>query len=299
MRNLLLILFASSIMLQSCGPKPDQAGQAPPATSPGGAPSPDEKGKQPESQRLFMESAAKLEHGDPKGCEELLNKAAEAALKEKDDVDYIHIKETQAKLRVQQKDHAGAKKILEDQMAKYGSSADQRITSRMDGVRYLLAKLYTVDGQKDKANELFKNFEVRMDQAAVASKQAKDWPNYLQVREAQARLKADREDNVGAMKILEDEIAAFGKPGAPKDIEQRVDLFRMLRISLIAKTGKTAQAEKEYKDLIANARKENPINHRKLAFALHEYAEFLRFSKRLPEAEKMDTEAKAELGKSK
>lgn len=299
MRNLLLILFASSIMLQSCGQKTEQTSQTPSTTSPGGTPGPDEKGKLPESQRLFMESAQKLEHGDPKGCEELLNKAAEAALKEKDEVDYIHIKETHAKLRVQLKDHAGAKKILEDQMAKYGSSTDQRVNSRMDGVRYLLAKIYTVDGQKDKADELFKNFETRMDQAAVASKQAKDWPNYLQVREAQARLKADREDNAGAMKILEDEIAAFGKPGAPKDVEQRVDLFRMLRISLMAKTGKTAQAEKEYKDLIANARKEKPINHRKLAFALHEYAEFLRFSKRMPEAEKIDAEAKAELAKSK
>lgn len=296
MRTLLLILCASAVLVQSCGPKPDQAGQAPTTTT-STAPSPGEQGKQPESQRLFMASAEKLQKGDAKGCEELLNQAGEAALKEKDEVDYIHIRETHAKLRLQQNDRAGAKKILEEQMARYDKSTDQRVQSRMDGVKYLLAKLYAIEGQKDKANELFKNFELRMDQAAAVARKTKDWPNYLQVREAQARLKADREDNAGALKILEEEIKQFGVPGGPKDVEQRIDLFKMLRISLIAKAGKPADAEKEYKALIAECRKAKPINHRKLAFALHEYAEFLKFTKRTAEAEKVDAEAKVELEK--
>lgn len=302
MRTLLLSLCVIAISLQGCGndkgTPQTQGDKNGTIGSPGGDTKPGEQGKLPESQRLFMASAEKLQKGDPKGCEELLNQASEAALKEKDDVDYIHIKETHAKLRLQQNDRAGAKKILEDQMARYEKSTDQRVVSRMDGVRYLLAKLYSIEGQKDKADALFKNFELRMDQAAAVAKKSKDWPNYLQVREAQARLKADRNENVAAMKILEEEIKQFSKPGAPQDIAQRVDLFKMLRISLIAKTGKPADAEKEYKALIAEARGAKPIDHRKLAFALHEYAEFLKYTKRTAEAEKVDTEAKAELDKS-
>ena len=307
MRTFLLILCASAALLNGCAPKPDESGSttttttstSTSVTTPGAPPGPGgEQGKVPESQRLFMASAEKLQKGDTKGCEELLNQAAAEALKEKDDVDYIHIKETQAKLRVQVNDKAGAKKILEEQLEKYEKSADPRVVSRLDGVKYLLAKLYAVEGQKDKADALFKNFETRMDKAAAEEEKKGEWANYLQAKEAQARLKADREDNAGAIKVLDTEIKKFSaKPGMAPEIQQRLELFKMLRISLLAKSGKAEEAQKEYLALIAAARKEKPVNHRKLAFALHEYAEFLRFTKRGDQATKFDTEAKAELEK--
>lgn len=301
MRTLLLTLCACALFLQSCGQKTDQASTSSSTSTDTAAPSGESKagdGKMPESQKLFMESADKLKNGDAKGCDETLDKAAAAAEKEGDGVDYIHIKETQARLRMQQKDSAAGTKILEDLISKYDKSTDQRVTQRLDATKFLLAKIYSSEGNKAKANEIFDKFEGKMGLSAAAAKGTKNIPAYLQIREAQARLKAERGDFAGAKKLLNEEIKAYGAQAAnDAELKPRMEMFKTMVISLTAREGKTAEADKQYKALIDECRKAKPVDHRRLAFALHEYAEFMRFSKHEKEADKIDTEAKAELDK--
>ena len=302
MKRLLLLIGAGAIMLQGCGQEkttqPDSTSSTNTATSTAATPGDSGNAKLPESQRLFMKSAEALKNGDQKGCDSLLEQAGAAALKEGDVVDYLHCKETQAKLRVQQNDNAGAVKILEENIAKYEGRMEPQVKARLDGFRYLLGHLYDQMGQKEKSTKIFDSFENGLSAVANDAKSKKDIDKYLQVKEAQARLKVDRKDIAGATKIIDAELKEYGNSPSP-EVQQRIDLMKFFKASLFAKEGKTADAEKIYKATIASARSQKPLSHKRLALALHAYSEFLKFSKKDSESAATEKEALAELGRAK
>jgi len=165
MKSALLGLCICFVLLQGCSQQKSgetsgtgTATNTPSATAPTAAgPTPEELAKMTKSQRYFVESKAALEKHDTKGCFDLLGKAVDAAKEEKNYAAAIMCAETQAKLKVSEKDHKAATVVLENTLRDFDKpDLDMNARMRLEGPKALLASLYAIDGQADKSDALYK-----------------------------------------------------------------------------------------------------------------------------------------------
>ena len=157
------------LSLQGCS-KPDQSGTVnttgtqPGSTAPGAPP-------QPESKKLFEQSKvvlqeaeearktsnAALEKQKVQQCFDTLGKAVEAAKAEKNPAAAVLCSETQARLRMVQKDYAGAAGVLESILRTFDiPNQDINVLIRLDEPRAMLAMAYAMGNLPDKADTLYK-----------------------------------------------------------------------------------------------------------------------------------------------
>lgn len=154
------------VLLQGCSQqKAEQRGtvnQSTPPPAVGGKPAeltPEQIKRFPKSQQFFMQSKTALEQHKIQECFDLLGKAASAAKEEKNYSAAILCSETQARLKIAQKDKDGAATILETSVKDFDlPSLDAAGTMRLDGSRALLAGLYAINSKPDKAEALYKEY---------------------------------------------------------------------------------------------------------------------------------------------
>lgn len=137
-----------------------------------------------------------------------------------------------------------------------------------------------------------------LEEAIAAAKSEKNLSAAVLCRETQAKLRITQSDTKGAIKILETSVAEF-KNSIGKDMSAaiRLDGLEAFLASLYAKDGNPAKAESIYKQEIAEARKEKPANHQRVAFWLRNYSEFYRFKKDEKKRRELEIECDKELKK--
>jgi hypothetical protein len=146
--------------------------------------------------------------------------------------------------------------------------------------------------------------EQLLDKCAEASLKAKNLIAYIDARETKAKLKdaaitpgvqKSKEEDLKrkneAIKILEDTIAEYDSSTEPM-IGARLDQTKFIDASMYALSDRKDKAEKIYKDAIKQAKAAKPVDHKRIAFCLNGYHQYLQYMKR--DKESLETLAAAQ-----
>lgn len=129
-----------------------------------------------------------------------------------------------------------------------------------------------------KANNPKECFDL-LEKAVTAANEEKEPSRAIFCRETEAKLKIKMKDQAGATKLMESTIKEYDVPTATTETTMHLDGSKWLLASLYAVNGKSSQAETIYKDGIASAQKQKPVNHMRTASWLKNYADYYGFKK--------------------